>query len=234
MAGWEYAMLSRARVGLVLLGLAASPVAVAHGPGVTHTYEGGQPVITVRLVPDEAAIANAKRINALDPAPMHAAPSEDAAGVEPASAAPETLQPAVADEFAVPETPEAANALPSPNDAAGLAAPVSRYPTARPELKPDTETGVGGALDLSPPPDATASQPRPMRLNSVDRPRRVTERAPRAQPTSRPVQPAARKPARPAEPDPLDEALPSRIVEAPVKPMQLPPPKVEERLAGGN
>jgi hypothetical protein len=242
MAGWEFAMQSRARVGLLIFGLGIAPLAFAHGTGVTHSYENGQPVITVRLVPDEASVANAKRIDALDPSVAHTAPSEDLGGPVEAPEG-EAAGGVSADEFAAPETPDAA----AQNGAGGDTAAVSRYPSARPALKPDTETGVGGALDLSPPAVDQDSQPRPMRLNSVDRPRRVVERTPARQ-RSEPRQRAQRVRTETADPapDPLDAALPSVVVDAPhaevqsaplpapVNMMQLPPPKIEERIAGGN
>jgi hypothetical protein len=230
MAGVEFAMRGRARFGLLVLGLAASPLAFAHAPGVSHTYEGGQPVITVRLVPAEAEAAKSKRINALDPAPGqdHANPTDETSGIETDALPAETAQPMSADGFDVPATPDVAAEAPAADESAA----VTRYPNARPVIKPNTETGVGGALDLTEPEPTEDAKPRPMRLNSVDRPRRVVERA-RREPPAPPRAPRVRTPA-PTAPDPLDEALPSRIVDAPVNMMQLPPVKTEERIAGGN
>ena len=228
-------MRSRAIVGLFMVSVAA-PLALAHAPGVTHSYENGQPVITVRLVPDEAAVAKAKRIDALEPGTAHVAPTDDtgASGAEPV----ETLQPAANDSFDAPLVTEPANELPSAMNEQDPVASVSRYPTAKPALKPNTEIGVGGVLDLAPPAASETDQPRPMRLNSVQRPRSVADRSPPRQQRARPA-PRARADAAPAAPaaiDPLDEALPSRIVmeSEPASAMQLPPPKANERLAGGN
>lgn len=237
MAGWEFAMQSRARVGLLILGLAASPWAFAHGPGVTHSYEAGQPVITVRLVPAEAEAA--KRVNALDPAPgeEHTNPVEQPAG-DAVNAAP--ANPGVVEGFDAGVPPDESAALPVEGAEAA-----TRYPTAKPVMKPNTETGVGGALDLAPPPEEETSAPRPMRLNAVERPRKVAAQAPRPKQEPRPRPP---RPVQPATPDPLDEALPSRVIDvpvsatasaapaqsAPVNMMNLPPPKLDERIAGGN
>ena len=221
-------MRGRARFGLLVLGLAASPLAFAHGPGVSHSYESGQPVITVRLVPAEAEAAKAKRINALDgvSGQEHANPTAEPSGIDANALPAETAQPIGADGFDAPVPPDAAAEVPAADESAA----VTRYPTARPVIKPNTETGVGGALDLTAPEPVETAKPRPMRLNSVERPRRVVERARRDAPAP------ARSPRvqTPSAPDPLDEALPSRVVDAPVNMMQLPPPKTEERIAGGN
>lgn len=220
-------MQSRAKVGLFWISLAAAPLAWGHAAGVTHTYENGSPVITVRLVPGGEGISKTQRINALDPAPGEAAPTADAH--TGATAGDGGLEPAPDGEFAVPLNAEPANEMPPAEESAQIdpVAATARFPSARPVLKPDTEMGVGGALDLTPPAAAEAPKPRPMRLNSVQRPRNVADRAP---PRPRPQRPA---PAAPAAPDPLDEALPPRVVDAPrVNAMQLPPVKMEERIAG--
>lgn len=230
-------MRSKAIVGLFACSIAAS-LALAHAPGVSHSYENGQPVITVRLVPDEATVAKAKRIDALGPIPAHTGASEDpGASMNDAQ---ETLAPAPSEEFGAPVSVEPANELPSAENAVpgpDASASVSRYPAVRPALKPNTEIGVGGVLDLAPPPAAEPSQPRPMRLNSVQRPRNVAERAarPQREQKPRPQRVRTEAAATPA-PDPLDEALPPRVIDPPaiVNSMQLPPPKAEERIAVGN
>jgi hypothetical protein len=235
MAGVECAMQSRAKVGLVWLSLAAAPLAFAHAAGVTHTYENGSPVITVRLVPSEEGISKTQRINALDPAAAEAAPVADAhTGEMPTAIGQDAAEAAPEGGYTMPLNPEPANEIPASEESADIGpAAAARFPSARPVLKPNTETGIGGALDLAPP-TAETPQPRPMRLNSVQRPRSVAERAQRPAREQRVRQPRVRaETARPAEPDPLDEALPPRVIDAPrVNAMQLPPVKMEERIAG--
>lgn len=227
-------MRSKAIVGLVVMSVAAT-LAYAHAPGVSHSYENGQPVITVRLVPDEAAVA--KRIDALAPMPAHSGGPDDPG--TPAAETLETFEPSANDGAGDPMGAEPANELPTADNGPGPeAAAIPRYPSVKPALKPNTEIGVGGVLDLTPPVAAEPDQPRPMRLNSVQRPRTVADRNARERREQKP-RPARIRTEAPAaarsEPDPLDEALPPRVIEPPpVNAMQLPPPKAEERVAAGN
>lgn len=241
MAGLEYAMQSRAKIGLFIVALLSAPLAAAHAPGVTHSYERGEPVITVRLVPEEAAVARDKRVNALEqPAPATDGAIQADPASAPGAAIGETADPVATSpgEFNGQLTPE-----PALEESADQSAATARYPNVRPVMKPNTETGVGGALDLAPPPSETASEPRPMRLNAVDRPRRVADRAARQRarddntPRTRRVQTEA-APAEPvvaAEPDPLDAALPPVVIDQePASAMRLPQPKAEDRIIGSN
>lgn len=231
-------MRSRAKIGLFIVSLWMSSTALAHAPGVTHTYVNGEPVITVRLVPDEAAVA--KRVNALEPpAAEHVQPGPIDPAAEPVATEPvETADPSstTAGEFSAPLAAD-----PAMESAAAPIAPSPRYPNARPAMKPNTETGVGGALDLAPPAATETPEPRPMRLNSVERPRRVVERAAKPQPreerrrVKRAQSEAPPASVAPASANPLDEAFsPSGAGPEPIAAMELPPVKTEERLADGN
>jgi hypothetical protein len=228
LAGWEYAMQSRAKFGLYFLSLACLGTAAAHAPGVTHTYENGEPVITIRLVQPGPAAAQPVALESEPPAAAHAAPDmlpEDPAAVNPAGEpleGAEIASPAGDGEISVPLSPEPAIA----EETVSAAPPVARYPSARPVEKPETEFGMGGSLDLVPPAEAEPANPKPMRLNAVERPRRAAERPARTNTAdARPRQQRQRTEAA-ATVDPLDEALPPVVVppeQAPTS-MRLPVP----------
>jgi hypothetical protein len=236
---------------------AFAQIATRANPGVTHSLEGGEPIVTVRLVPQaEAQPAAATEPAATVPLSEPPAPAEDPsatlplpgpeASAAPADAAPALEQPAQ-DSAAIPaapESPEAAlpaeqampqDAGPAPERAAAAdpAAQTPRYPDARPVIKPDPLNGVGGALDLTPPEAPLAGEPAPMRLQAIDKPK------PRAQREARRRE--ARPPATPKPPvhDPLDDALPSVVVPAPAAaqpaplPLNLSPAKDEGRALPG-
>jgi hypothetical protein len=234
LAGWEYAMQSRAKFGLCILSFACFGTAAAHAPGVTHTYVNGEPVITIRLVQPERVIPQPQPVDSAPPAAAHSEPEallDDPSAANPAAdpfAGAELAAPAGEGAVSVPLTPEPA----IPEEAISAAPPEARYPTARPVIKPDSENGMGGSLDLVPPAEAEPSNPKPMRLNSIDKPRRSAERPARnTSVDSRPRQPRQRAEAAPAPApyDPLDEALPPVVVapaQAPTS-MQLPVPTAE-------
>lgn len=223
----EYAMRSRAKFGLIIFStMAMGGASAANGPGVTHVIENGEPLVFIRLVPAEEKIAPGPRVNALaTPAAQAASPADEDAGPSPT--------PRTTDAINVPLTPEPAAETP-PDQAASNTPPVSRYPSVRPKLKPNEETGVGGALDLvTPPEEVTPAEPKPMRLNAIDRPRRSASRE-RQRTRSAPQRTEEAEQA-PANPDPLDAAAEPIVLERqPVDAVGLPLHKNDARIANGN
>ncbi|HAH10786.1 MAG TPA: hypothetical protein DCL54_13425 [Alphaproteobacteria bacterium] len=160
----------------------------APSPAGVRTMEAGEPVVVLRLVPEAASY---KR----EPLDEFAPPSADAAQSSPTAQAPggsTTVRldatPASPGLDAIPPDEADANGPPAPEDQAALGeatpdvlppanVPSVRYPLARPAVKPTELSGVGGALNPEPPRAARrSSEPRPMRLNSNDRPRRERTR----------------------------------------------------------
>jgi hypothetical protein len=230
-------MQGRAKFGLSILSFACLGTAAAHAPGVTHTYVNGEPVITIRLVQPERVMSQPQPVESAPPAAAHAEPEpmpEDPSAVNPAGdpmAGAELASPAGEGAVSVPLTPEPA----VPEEAISAAPPEARYPTARPVIKPDSENGMGGSLDLVPPAEAEPANPKPMRLNSIDKPRRSAARPARSNVAESRPRPRAQT-AAPAQYDPLDEALPPVVVppaQAPMS-MQLPVPTAELNPSGSN
>lgn len=244
----EYAMQCRAMFGLMLVStVVIGSASAANGPGVTHVIENGEPVVIVRLVPAEDKVAPGPRIDALE------TPVSDGAGPSAGDPSAEPIDPAAmggpGEDAVNPPDPEA-NASgavnlplaggPALDSARGQAAtatpPVARYPSVRPRPKPNDETGVGGELNLlTPPEEATPEQPKPMRLNSVDRPRKSAAREPRRERNVRRKSQAVVQAPAPRIPDPLDAAATPIILEKlPVDAIGLPLRKDGARLAEGN
>jgi hypothetical protein len=173
---------------------------------VRHNIEYGEPVVVVRLIPVAMPPQQAQsEMAAPQPADYgqetlsDALPASAVSGDYPAQ---EQTEAAASGQHVQPVSSEPA--APADFDAAPEpVSPVARFLAARPALKPDLENGVGGALDIAPPRNASRSvTPKPMRLDTIEQTQNGTEKR-----TPKKNQKIAK-----AKPDPLDLPATSRPI----------------------